>query len=162
MDGLYGAATKGAKIDGKIGPVPFSIDVDTGVPAKDAKGTLFFNQEQWRKGWEALAKRQKKAYDDAMRDCDTPYVYVCGAEATKKSKFYTPRPAMGYKGPLGDQYDSHIQHLIDIKKIDIIDQKQWLFDHSGMRIPTTALFTNIIQDRIIAEIKKTGGGFGKY
>lgn len=161
MDGLYGAASRGAKINSSIGPVPISIDINTGVPAQDANGTLFFNQERWRKGWEALAKRQKKAFDEAMRDCDSPYAYICGIEGAQKGKFYNPRPAMGYHGPYTTT-DEHMQQLVRQAKVEIINQKEWLFDHSGMKIPTPELFKNVIKKVIMTDNIKKTTGFGRY
>ena len=52
--------------------------------------------------------------------------------------------------------------MIRLGKFIPVDQSQWLFTHSGMKIPTEKLFKNVIRDRIMSEIKEHGGGFGTY
>ena len=53
--------------------------------------------------------------------------------------------------------------MIRLGKFISVDQSQRLFSHSGMKIPTEALFEEVIKKRILNEfIKKGDGGFGRY
>ena len=70
-----------------------------------------------------------------------------------------PRPVMGWAGLNLD--DKFIRDNMN-KKFIQINQTHWLYSHSGMKVPTQALFDNVIRDRIVNQMIKDGGGFGTY
>ncbi|WP_221250588.1 alpha/beta hydrolase [Desulfuromonas versatilis] len=72
-----------------------------------------------------------------------------------------PRPAMGYGGPMRFQNDNFVESLIGQGKIVLVDQTQWLFNHSGMKVPSKILFEEVYRKRILLQILRTSG-FGKY
>ena len=61
-----------------------------------------------------------------------------------------PRPAMGYSGV--DQHDSAMVSLIDSGKISCVDQSDFLWHHSAMKITnfSDSVFKNIYQAQIMA------------
>jgi uncharacterized Zn-binding protein involved in type VI secretion len=64
-------------------------------------------------------------------------------------------PALGY-APHDNKYLTN-----DKKKFNLVNQTQWLFQHSGMKIPSKDLMTNIIEPFIMK--RRTGmQHFGKY
>lgn len=90
--------------------------------------------------------------DDAMKTLRA----LANAEYEDKA----PRPAMGYDGPEIDK-DFFIQRLVREGKIVPVDQKLWLFTHSGMRIPSGLLFEKVYGERIMQRILRDTG-FGRY
>jgi hypothetical protein len=94
--------------------------------------------------------------DEAVQD----FMKTVRALINTDYEIRTPRPAMGWKGPARQQEDPFIESLIN-RKIIIVDQTQWLFTHSGMRVPTDELRTNVFQKEIIKRIKEASG-FGTY
>lgn len=54
---------------------------------------------------------------------------------------------MGYSGP--DTNSALIKKLLASGKLITIDQTQWLWDHSGMRIPSAQLMQNVYEKHII-------------
>ena len=52
--------------------------------------------------------------------------------------------------------------MIRLGKFISVDQSQWLFSHSGMKIPTEELFEEVIKKQIMIRIHDEGGGFGTY
>ena len=80
-----------------------------------------------------------------------------------------PRPALGYVGfdeVAGDEsslhYDAFLADERDKGKIAIVNQTDWLFSHSGMRIPSQEVFEKSFMDEIMEPILKEGVGFGRY
>ena len=82
------------------------------------------------------------------------------AKATVNTEFkdVEPRPAMGYSGP--DMTDKFMQQLDAQGKLIIVDQKKWLFSHSGMQVPSEDMYKEVYKDEIWDLLKKTG--FGRY
>lgn len=72
----------------------------------------------------------------------------------------TPRPAMGYGGPEMSE-DGFVRDMRDRGKLIPVDQKLWLFTHSGMRIPSDLLFEKVYQEEIVERMKRSTG-FGSY
>ena len=72
----------------------------------------------------------------------------------------TPRPAMGYSGPeIND--DKFVRKMNDTGKLIIVNQEDWLFSHSGMKVPSEDLYEKVYQKWIWTEtLSKTG--FGRY
>lgn len=71
-----------------------------------------------------------------------------------------PRPAMGYDGP-EMAVDRFVRDMRDGGKLISVDQKLWLFSHSGMRIPSDLLFEKVYQEEIVERMKRSTG-FGSY
>lgn len=71
-----------------------------------------------------------------------------------------PRPAMGFDGPemLEDRF---VQRMYDDGKLILVDQKRWLFNHSGMRIPSDVLFEKVYQEELVERLRRSTG-FGSY
>ena len=61
---------------------------------------------------------------------------------------YAPLPALGYSGPL---MNDKIQQMINQNKLVLINQDQFLFSHSGMKIPSKALQTHVYR-KLIKEL----------
>ena len=72
----------------------------------------------------------------------------------------TPRPAMGYSGPEIEN-DTFVRQMRDTGKLSIVDQKKWLFSHSGMQVPSEELYDEVYKTHIMNNIS-TAGGFGAY
>jgi hypothetical protein len=90
--------------------------------------------------------------DDAMKT----FRALANAEYENKK----PRPAMGYEGP-EIETDLFVRRLRDEGKLITVDQKLWLFSHSGMRIPGPDLFREVYQLVVMKEIMGSTG-FGSY
>jgi hypothetical protein len=60
---------------------------------------------------------------------------------------YKPAAAMGYSGP--ELNTPTMQNLKATGKLITVDQTQWLWDHSGMRVPSAALMQNVYQKHVI-------------
>lgn len=71
-----------------------------------------------------------------------------------------PRPAMGYDGPQLDD-DLFVRRMRDEGKLALVNQNLWLFDHSGMKIPSDLLFEKVYQEEIVERMKRSTG-FGSY
>lgn len=82
---------------------------------------------------------------------------------------HPPRPALGYVGfsevagteATTDQ-DDFIQDHLDNGHFQIVDQTDWLFSHSGMRIPSDELFRNVFQREIMENRLLANSSFGRY
>ena len=74
----------------------------------------------------------------------------------------SPRPALGYVGfDLIRHEDEFIDDALESGKFAWVDQKDWLFTHSGMRVPSEELFENVYE-REIARRLKEDSAFGRY
>lgn len=73
-----------------------------------------------------------------------------------------PRPALGHIGFGTVSNESEFIRLkLGSKIFDFVDQTPWLFDHSGMRIPSEEVFEKSYQEGIYDRIKETSR-FGRY
>lgn len=68
---------------------------------------------------------------------------------------YRPSAAMGYSGP--DLESPLMQNLLHSGKLILINQSEWLWEHSGMRIPTDRVMLNVYQKHIMG-----GDGIQKF
>ena len=73
---------------------------------------------------------------------------------------YNTRPALGYSGP--DLSDAKPQKMQANGKLIPVPQSHVLFSHSGMRVPSEALFEEIYQRVIWRQTLEINGGFGRY
>lgn len=80
-----------------------------------------------------------------------------------------PRPALGYVGfeEVGNDsspnYDSFLADALSNEKLTEVNQSQWLFSHSGMRIPSQEVFEKSFKEAIMDRILEAkGGSFGRY
>ncbi len=71
-----------------------------------------------------------------------------------------PRPAMGYGGPEMDK-DLFVRDMRDKGKLIPVNQSRWLFDHSGMKVPSELLLEKVYKDRIMTLLLDSTG-FGVY
>ncbi|MFC3285021.1 hypothetical protein [Litchfieldella rifensis] len=73
-----------------------------------------------------------------------------------------PRAALGHIGfgAVRDESD-FIERKLGNKTYDFVDQTPWLFDHSGMRIPSEEVFEKSYQDGIVRPLLRSSG-FGHY
>ncbi|MGM0823594.1 MAG: hypothetical protein ACQEUY_02600 [Pseudomonadota bacterium] len=72
-----------------------------------------------------------------------------------------PRAALGSIG-FGEVKDiPFFQARLRTEAFDFVDQKNWLFDHSGMKIPSEEVFEKSYQEGIVNRIKDTSR-FGRY
>lgn len=60
---------------------------------------------------------------------------------------YRPNAAMGYSGP--EMNSALMKNMLASGKLINIDQTQWLWDHSAMRIPTDQIMQNSYEKHII-------------
>ena len=75
----------------------------------------------------------------------------------------SPRPALGYVGfDLIKGRDDLIDNMLDSGKFAWVDQKDWLFTHSGMRIPSEELFDEVYRKRIMQQHLLANSAFGRY
>jgi len=80
-----------------------------------------------------------------------------------------PRPALGYVGfeeVAGEEdlpdFDRFLKEELNSGRIQEVNQSDWLFSHSGMRIPSDELFEKSFLDAIMKPLLKEGVGFGRY
>lgn len=76
----------------------------------------------------------------------------------------SPRPALGYKGFFEitkNNEDDSIKKMLASEDFIEVDQRDLLFDHSGMRIPSEALF-EAVYVKEIWEKRLSKSGFGLY
>ncbi|SOB76872.1 Alpha/beta hydrolase of unknown function [Marinobacter sp. LV10R510-11A] len=79
-----------------------------------------------------------------------------------------PRPALGYVGfdEVAGEHATELDEFIDRSLTDgkffPVDQSEWLFSHSGMRIPSEEVFDRSYRAEIIRRISDEGVGFGRY
>lgn len=74
----------------------------------------------------------------------------------------SPRPALGYEGFLKvKDEDDFITRMLASEDFIEVDQTLWLFDHSGMRIPSEALFEEVYVQEIWTRFL-SNSGFGLY
>jgi len=99
-----------------------------------------------------LRRITRQIADDAMK------TFRALAHADYESK--QPRPAMGYGGPETDS-DLFIRRLVREEKIIPVNQSLWLFDHSGMKIPSDLLFEKVYKEEIVERMRRFTG-FGSY
>lgn len=71
-----------------------------------------------------------------------------------------PRPAMGFDGPEMME-DRFVERMYREGKLILVDQKLWLFSHSGMKNPSALLFEKVYQLVVMKEIMSSTG-FGRY
>ncbi len=71
-----------------------------------------------------------------------------------------PRPAMGYSGPEMVE-DRFVRDMRDKGKLIPVDQKLWLFSHSGMKLPSALLLEKVYEERIMQRLLRDTG-FGRY
>lgn len=81
----------------------------------------------------------------------------------------SPRPALGYVGfsevagkDAAKFKDDFIQDQLDNGRFQIVDQTDWLFSHSGMKIPSAKLFKNVFQREIMQTRLLANSSFGRY
>lgn len=72
-------------------------------------------------------------------------------------KTHNIRAALGFKGP--DTKDALIKKMLDSKKLILVDQKEYLLSHSGMKIPNEKLMQHVYHEYIY---KADNFKFGKY
>lgn len=76
----------------------------------------------------------------------------------------SPRPALGYEGfseIKKNNEDDFILDMLNKENFIEVDQHDVLFDHSGMRIPSEALFEEVYVKEIWRRLK-TESKFGRY
>lgn len=74
----------------------------------------------------------------------------------------SPRAALGSIGFDEVRYESlFIENLLRNKIFDFVDQTPWLFDHSGMKIPSDEVFEKSYQEGIMQPLL-LNSGFGGY
>jgi hypothetical protein len=75
-----------------------------------------------------------------------------------------PRPALGYVGfEEIRKHDPFIrQHSERSGKFAFVKQDDWLFTHSGMRIPDVPLFDEVYKKRIMQQFLLSNSAFGRY
>ena len=71
-----------------------------------------------------------------------------------------PRPALGYEG-FKNINDAFINKKLESDEFSVVDQKDVLFDHSGMRIPSEELFEEVYVEAIWKRFL-SNSGFGLY
>jgi hypothetical protein len=67
---------------------------------------------------------------------------------------------MGYGGPEMEE-DLFLRRLESEGKLIRVDQSRWLFDHSGMKIPSELLFEKVYDMQIMQRMLRDTG-FGRY
>jgi hypothetical protein len=73
-----------------------------------------------------------------------------------------PRPALGHVGiEQAIREDEHLNQMFSQEKLIPVKQDEWLFTHSGMRIPSEGLFEEVYKKEIWERIKEQSA-FGKY
>lgn len=75
-----------------------------------------------------------------------------------------PRPALGYRGFFEIKERNEDDFILDMLAsgdFAEVDQVKWLFDHSGMRIPSEELFEEVYVKEIWKRLKKESK-FGRY
>ncbi|PVY77587.1 alpha/beta hydrolase family protein DUF900 [Tamilnaduibacter salinus] len=80
-----------------------------------------------------------------------------------------PRPALGYDGvdaligqKAGENRDQFLERQFKGDYLSMFDQSDWLFSHSGMRIPNSEIFERSYRDGVMRRIQVEGTGFGSY
>ncbi|QHC50229.1 hypothetical protein EKK97_12400 [Billgrantia tianxiuensis] len=74
----------------------------------------------------------------------------------------TPRAALGHIGFGAVRNESRfVEGKLRAKNYDFVDQTLWLFDHSGMRIPSDEVFEKSYKEGIYDRIKESSR-FGRY
>jgi hypothetical protein len=73
---------------------------------------------------------------------------------------------VGFEAVAGDkgskQYDGFLADQRDTGKIAIVNQTDWLFSHSGMKIPSETLFEEVFKREIMQNRLLKKSGFGRY
>jgi len=175
LDGLYGAATRGLDIN--LAPFEYLLDatvpwgellpleahIRSGVPVHDeAHGWKYWERPDYIQGWRHINELRRAEYQKTLDECQAKAnsdAAICNVHARKTAGKIRPRPAMGWNGPEA-KHDRFLNSMLG-KKLFPVDQSKWLFDHSGMRIPTSALFQKVYQEVVWERfLKKTG--FGRY
>ena len=119
---------------------------------------------------EELAEQAWRAdKDPLLADQGGPDRYALNDETLLPRFKRRPRPAMGYVGferLIGDgasqQRDQFLENEAGKNNIALVNQTAWLFSHSGMKIPSDAVFENSFIDAIMEPIMTKGAGFGRY
>jgi len=103
---------------------------------------------------------------------DTARNYIKQLKQLAQNNWYPtqkPRPALGYAGldeitgnEAGKSYDAFIDKQLAKEKFQVVNQSDWLFSHSGMRIPSEDIFQRSFVDAIMERLTKGGVGFGRY
>ncbi len=79
-----------------------------------------------------------------------------------------PRPALGYvgfdevAGEGATAFDEFLDDALRNATFFPVDQSQWLFSHSGMRIPSEEVFKRSYEAAIMRRVLDEGVGFGRY
>ena len=76
---------------------------------------------------------------------------------------------MGYAGldeitgnEAGKSYDAFIDKQLAKEKFQVVNQSDWLFSHSGMRIPSKQVFDEVFVREIMKQRILANSKFGKY
>jgi len=80
----------------------------------------------------------------------------------------SPRPALGYvgfdevAGENASAFDVFLDEALAVERFFPVDQSEWLFSHSGMRVPTQELFEEVYQREIMQSQLLANSKFGRY
>lgn len=118
------------------------------IPESFIKNTTQINQALYEKLTNKNTVKNKTTEHAAIITGEEIAALIITVFSTPNIKL---RPAMGYSGPLRSKHDRAMERLIKQGKITIVDQTEYLFQHSGMRVPSDELFKKVYQDVIANE-----------
>ncbi|MCE8039221.1 hypothetical protein [Halomonas sp. MCCC 1A11062] len=154
------------------------------TPSQPPVGPDPYGIERAARGWQAFKEQAMQEARDALASGDTlptyhllaPLAHHAVITEARAARYVdalqalvarswragkTPRAALGHIGFGAVKDIPYFQARLRTKEFDFVDQTLWLFDHSGMRIPSEEVFERSYKEGIYDHIKETSR-FGRY
>ncbi|WP_104203826.1 alpha/beta hydrolase [Billgrantia saliphila] len=155
------------------------------IPSQPPAGPDPYGRERAARGWQAFRELAIQEARDALASGEAlptyrllaPLAhhaviseasaarYIDSLEALVKRQWRagkTPRAALGHIGFGAVRVENRfIERKLGDKAYDFVDQTSWLFDHSGMRIPSDEIFEKSYQEGVVRPLIRDSG-FGDY
>ncbi|MCE8014038.1 hypothetical protein [Billgrantia desiderata] len=155
------------------------------IPRQPPVGPDPYGRERAARGWQAFKEQAMQEARDALASGETlptyhllaPLAHHAVITEARAARYVdalqalvarswragkTPRAALGHIGfvEVSKENDLTREKLAN-RTFDFVDQTLWLFDHSGMRIPSEEVFEKSYKEGIYDHIKETSR-FGRY
>ena len=155
------------------------------TPSQPPVGPDPYGIERAARGWQAFKEQAMQEARDALASGDAlptyhllaPLAHHAVISEARAAQYVdtlqalvarswragkTPRAALGHIGFVEvRKEDRFVREKLLNKSYDFVDQTPWLFDHSGMRIPSEEVFEKSYQEGIYDRIKELSR-FGRY
>jgi hypothetical protein len=155
------------------------------IPTQPPVGPDPYGRERAARGWQTFKEQAIQEARDAQASGEelptyrllAPLAHHAVLSETRAARYIdtlqalvarqwragkAPRAALGHIGFVEVSKENNlVREKLAIKNFDFVDQTLWLFDHSGMRIPSEEVFEKSYKEGIYDRLKETSR-FGHY